>query len=340
MQTHPNDRAQVSSGKEFWSGGRWAAEQMLKALTEGREISAGVLRTNATLGTNDWKAYDTAVVQGATTRIRAVQDLITAGLTQPLANALGTTVFEYQTLGDMDPAVVSMDGMARSENDRPEFGSAGLPIPIVHKDFFINIRTLAASRKRGEGLDTTMARVGGRKVGEEVERMLIIGGKTFAGLPIYGYTTHPSRNTMAFGTNGNWAAAAKTGQNILDDVFAAVALAEGDKYYGPYVLYVARNQASKLEGDFKTTGDSTTIRQRLLETEYIQDVRYLDLLPNNTVILVQMTPDVVTLLDGEQPQTVQWDVNGGFGLNMKAFAIQIPLVRADAAGGSGIVHIS
>jgi hypothetical protein len=329
----------VDTGRQFWSGGKWAAEQMLKALSEGRDLSPAILRTNATLRHEDWKAFDTAIVEAAASRIRAVADLQAAGLTTPLANAMGTTVFEYQTIGDMDPAIVSMDGMARSENDRPEFGSAGLPVPIIHKDFFINIRTLAASRKRGEPLDVTQSRVAGRKVGEEVERMLLIGGKTFAGLPIYGYTTHPNRNTGGFGTNGNWVQAAKTGENIIADVFTMVAGLEGDKYFGPYVLYVSRNAASKLEGDYKSA-TSGTIRQRLLETEYISDVRYLDMLPANTVLLIQLTPDVVTLLDGESPQTIQWDVNGGFGVNFKAFAIQIPLVRADSAGGSGIYHMS
>lgn len=331
--------AHVSTGREFWGSGRWAAERMLSAFSEGRDLTPALLRTNASLQTNDWKAYDTAIVEAAATRIRAVADLIAAGLTTPLANAMGTTVLEYQTMGDMDPATVSMDGMARSENDRPDFGSAGIPLPIVHKDFFINIRTLSASRKRGEGLDVTMARVAGRKVGEEIERMLLIGGKTFAGLPIYGYTTHPNRNTGSFGTNGNWVQVAKTGADIIADVFTMVAGLEGDKYFGPYVLYVSRNAASKLEGDYKTA-TSGTIRARLLETEYISDVRYLDLLPANTVLLIQMTPDVVTLVDGESPQTVQWDVGGGFGVNMKAFAIQIPLVRADSAGGSGIYHMS
>jgi uncharacterized linocin/CFP29 family protein len=337
----PSGPAAVESGRQFWGAdsGRWAAEQMLEALANDEDLSPALLRTNATLRTDDWKAFDTAVVEAGVTRIRAVADLIDAGLTTPLANAMGTTVLEYQTMGDMDPATVSMDGMARSENDRPEFGSAGIPLPIIHKDFFINIRTLSASRKRNEGLDVTGARIAGRKVGEEIERMLLIGGKTFIGLPIYGYTTHPSRNTGGFGTNGNWVAAAKTGENILADVFTMVAGLEGDKYYGPYWLYVSRNAASKLEGDYKSA-TSGTIRARILETEYISQVRYLDLLPTNTVVLVQPTADVVTLVNGEQPQTIQWDVNGGFGVNFKAFAIQIPLVRADSAGNSGIYHMS
>jgi hypothetical protein len=333
--------AQVEGARSLFFGpsGRWAGERMLQALSRGEEISPACLRTLDTLRRDDWIALDTALVEAGVTRLAAVADLISAGLTTPLPNAMGKTVFGYEKVGDMDPATVSMDGMARSENDTAEFSFASIPVPITHKDFFLNIRRIAASRTRGEAIDVTQARVAGRKVAEEIERMTLLGGKTFAGLPIYGYTTHPNRNTVAFGTNGNWVQAAKTGENIIADVQAMMALAEGDKYYGPYWLYVSRNASSKLEGDYKAAGTITT-RARILELDGISAVRYLDMLTANTVLLIQPTSDVVTLLDGESMQTVQWDVNGGFGVNFKAFAIQVPLIRADSLGNSGIVHMS
>jgi hypothetical protein len=37
---------------------------------------------------------------------------------------------------------------------------------------------------------------------------------------------------------------------------------------------------------------------------------------------------------------VQWDIHGGFQINFKAFTIQVPLIRADAQGRSGIVHMA
>jgi uncharacterized linocin/CFP29 family protein len=341
MENSAATPATVDSWRQFQNGssGLWAGMRMLAAIASGQQLVPGILRTNDTLRKDQWIAFDRAIVEGAAPRLRAVADLIAAGLTTPVANSMGKTIYQYDKIGDMDPAVVSMDGMARSENDRLEYTFGQLPIPIIHKDFFLNLRLLSASRNGGEGLDVTQARVAGRKCGEESERMLVLGGKTFGGLPIYGYLTHPNRNTVAFGTNGNWVQAAKTGENILADVQTAISIAEGDSFYGPYWLYVSRNAASKLEGDYKAA-TSTTVRQRIEELDSISSVRYLDQLPANNVVLVQPTSDVVTLLNGENLQTVQWDVNGGFGINFKAFMIQVPLIRADSQNRSGIVHMS
>ena len=340
----PPGPAQTDRPSSFFGGGgngsgRWATERLLKALARGEDLSVATLRDLDTLPRDAWIQIDSVIATTAASRLQAVADLLAAGLTTPLPNALGVTVLGYEKMGDIDPATVSMDGMARGEFDRLDFSFASLPIPITHKDFFYNIRTIAASRRRGESIDTTHAALAARRVSEKVEEMLLIGGKTFAGLPIYGYTTHPSRNTAAFGTNGNWVQAAKTGENILADVQTLMSLLEGDKFYGPYWLYVSRNASSKLEGDFKAATSIST-RQRIAELNGIARIEYLDLLPANTVLLIQPTPDVVTLVNGEEPQSVQWDVGGGFGVNFKVFAIQVPLIRADAAGNSGIAHMS
>jgi hypothetical protein len=328
----------ASMGNRFLSAGagKWAGERMMAALQAGKELTPDVLRTNATLRRDEWKFFDEQIIEEATLRYRAVADLIGAGLTKNIPGAMGKTVYEYETVGDMNPAIVSLDGMVTSENDRVEFGNAGLPIPLTHKDFFVNLRTLAASRSRGEGLDATYARVSTRKVVEETERMLINGGKVFGGLTIYGYLTHPSRNTLGFGTNGNWSQVAKTGENMVADVQSMIAAATADRFYGPYWLYVSSDTAPKLGNDYKAA-TSTTIRQRILELENISDIRSSDMIPANTNILVQATQDVVMMLIGEDIQTIQWDVQGGFGVQFKVFQIMVPLVRADYSGRSGIV---
>lgn len=332
--------AVVDTGARFWRGsqGLWAGQRLAAAALNG-QFSPAVLRTNDVLSTREWIEVDNTLVQEAVIRLRGVSDLIAAGLTYNLTNAMGRTVLEYQKIGDMDPATVSMDGMTRSEDDAQELTFAQMPIPITHKDFFINLRKLAASRNLGEGLDLTQSRTSGRLVAEELERMLFQGGPTFGALPLYGYTTHPDRNTVAFGTNGNWVQAAKTGENILADVLSLLTLAEGDRMWGPYMLYVSRNASTKLESDFKTnTTDS--IRERLARVDGIRGISVVDQLPANNVLLVQMTSDVVQWVMGETIQTIQWDVNGGFGINFKAFAIQLPLIRSDKSLRSGIVHMS
>lgn len=337
------DSATSERGTAFWASGsgKWAGEQLMRAMKSGdmKSFSPATLRTNDVLGKDEWKVFDDTVIGAAAIRLQAVADLFANGQVIPLSNAMAKTVFEYQKMGDMDPATVSLDGMTRSENDRLEFTMAGLPIPITHKDFFINLRVLMASRVRGEGLDVTQSRVAGRLVGEEIERQLIQGGRTFGGLPIYGYLTHPDRNTGTFGAWGAWSGAAVTGDNILSDILGAISALEVDRHWGPYWIYLPRNFSIKFQGDYKASSDKT-IMQRIGEVANIKGITVLDQLPPSNVLVVEASIETAAMLDGEAVQTVQWDINGGFGVNFKAFAIQVPVVRSDAKGNSGIFHLS
>jgi len=346
MQHNPHSPATVDSPAAFFNfssgSGRWAAERFVAATRAGmgiKALSPSVLRTAEVLTRDEWKVFDTELVAEGQIRLRGVADLVAAGLVKRIPNGLAKTVLEYQTISDMDPAIVSLDGVTRSFNDRIEFGSAGIPLPITHKDFYINLRTLLASRTSGEALDTTYVRVAGRKIAETTENMLFNGGKTFGSLPIYGYTTHPNRNLMSFGSGGDWGQAAKTGAQIVTDVSGAVALLEGDRMYGPYMIYTGSDASLKLQEDYKAEGDAT-IRERILQLDNVQGIRVADQLADGEVVVVQMTPDVVQMVEGEPLQTVQWDVHGGFQINFKAMTIMVPLIRSDPEGRSGIVHIS
>lgn len=325
----------VQDARAFWQGasGRWAGEQWLAAIKRGEIPSAAHLRTADTLRKDQWIELDNVLVEENMTRIRGVQDLLDNGLVKRIPNGLGRTVLQYEKISDMNPANVSMDGMTRGENDRPDFTLAGIPLPITHKDFFFNIRTLAASRRFGEPLDDTAVRVAGRKIAEAREDMLFNGGKQFASLPIYGYTTHPNRNLETLGAN--WASA--TAAQILSDVGSMLSTLQSDRFYGPYVLYVPGNASVNLNADYSTSY-TRTIRQRILDYPEIQDVRVSDALATGNVVLVQMTSDVVQMVEGEPLQTVQWDIEGGMGVNFKAFEIMVPLIKASSEGRSGIVH--
>lgn len=329
--------ATISTGKGFMAGGAWATQRLLAAIKAGRKLSTQELRTLDTLQKDEWKHFDDAVIEEGKLRLSGVADLISRGLTVSVPNAFGKTIFEYEKVTDMEDASVSMNGLTRTDNDRVEFDLAGLPLPIIHKDFNINLRTLEASRTRGEGLDTLQARISGRKVAEMQEQMLFVGSKTFGGNPIYGYTTHPQRNTTNYGTGGAWSGS-KTGDQILQDVLTMIGIAEADRAYGPYVLYVDSTSALYLNNDFKANSDKS-IRQRLLEIEKLQDIKSSDKMVAGSVLLVQMLPETVVMVDGEPIQTIQWDVQGGMQVNFKVMCIQVPLVRVDAEGRSGIVHM-
>ena len=331
-------RSGVTDGRTFFtrSGGVWAGTMMRAAINAGRPLTPAVLRTNTTLRRDEWIFFDDQVITAAIVPLRGIADLVASGLVRTIPNGMAKTVLGYETAGTMEPAIVSMDGVTRSELDRVEFGTGGLPMPITHKDFNIDLRTLLASRERGEPLDAMQSRIAGQKVGEMSEFMLFNGGPTFQGLHIYGYLTHPNRNLLSFGTGGNWAQAAKTGAQILTDVLTMVAAAVTDGKVGPYFLYYSSDAVVALSNDFKATGD-LSVTQRLLQIPQIKNIQMAEQLPPATVVLVQATVDVVELIRGEALQTVEWEIVGPFLSGFKAFQIEIPLVRADADGKCGIV---
>jgi uncharacterized linocin/CFP29 family protein len=334
--------ATVEGGTTFLQpGGQWATERLLKTMQEGKPLNAAALRTNDTLRKDEWRQIDDAVVEETQIRLRGVANLFNAGLTIGVPNALGKTVFQWEDMSDMQPAVVSLDGLARADDDRVEYAINSLPLPIIHKDFNLGIRTLEASRTRGEALDTTQGRVSSRLVSEQIESLLYNGySNTFLGSNIYGLLTHPNRNTDTFGGAGAWSTAgAATGEDILTDVQAGMEALEAAGFYGPYWLDVPTGVGIYLSKDFKANSDKTT-RQRLLEIDELERITVCDQLPADNIVMYQPTLDVVAMLDGEPVQTVQWDQYGGFKVAFKVMAIQIPLVRATQSGDSGVWHLS
>jgi uncharacterized linocin/CFP29 family protein len=335
-----NPLPNVMAAKQLFQTGRWATQQLKAAALSGA-VSAQVLRTGDTLRHEEWKFFDDAVIAEAVIRLVGVADLISNGQVINVPNALGKTVFGYERVTDMDPAQTSLDGLAQTANDVQEFDLNQLPLPITHKDFFIDLRKLSASREKGEALDTTQVRTAGRVVAEQLESMLFKGGPTFGSLPIYGYETHPNLNSVSFDGGKNWGDTTKAGSSYLKDLLAAISALQGDRMFGPYVVYVPTNASVVLDNDYNAgTANIQSIRQRLSQVSGVKAIRVADQMTTNKVIVVQATQDVAAWVSGESLQTVQWDEAGGFKINFKAFAIGVPLIRADIQGRSGVAVIS
>jgi len=295
-----------------------------------------VLRTNDVLMKDEWLKLDQTVIEVARQRLIGVNDLMSRGLTYPIANALGVTRVEWQTQSDMDPAEISMSGVTEGRGDRLEYALTGVPLPIVHKDFTINIRALQASRNGGNPMDTTQARIASKLVSEKLESILFNGASSIKmqGSTIYGYKTFPNRNTGSL-TAGAWDAT-PVGDSIVADVLAMVQKAYDDHMYGPFVLYVPLNIMTYMGNDFKANSDKSII-QRVKEIEGIADVRPSENLTAEA-LLVQMSSDVVDMVDGIQPTVLSWESHGGMVLNYKVMAIMVPRFKSDYSTQCGIVH--
>lgn len=314
---------------------------------------------DATLRKNEWQLLDLAVIKAAKPRLRAWGDLVNAGLTFDILNGMSKTVLQHQTQSDITTATFSMDGLRETDRDRPVYDLTNLPLPIVHKDFSFSAREIAVSRNGSTPLDTTTAELAGRRVAEEVEKLLlgVNATYTYGGGTIYGYTNFTSRltKTITAPTAAGWIPS-----TTVDEVLAMRDQSQLAYHYGPWVLYCSPNWDKYMDGDYSAAKGDKTLRQRLAAIDNLTAVRTLDYLgatnaaasdtyaqqqvgvksasTTYTLLLVQQSADVVRAITGMPVTTVQWESHGGMMLNFKVMAIMLPQLRADHNGNTGIVH--
>lgn len=324
-----------SDGKSYisvFSGGDAKKPENYKVINVNAE---------AVLRREEWMALDAAILGIAEQRLTGINDLVSRGLVYNLGNAMGTTVLESHTVSDAMEADLTMDGVTRSKGDRPVFGTTYLPIPIIHVDYEINTRVLAASRSLGNALDTTSAERAARRVAEKLEDMLFQDTVwSFGGGTIYSYTKYPDRELLTLSTYGNWASTGTTGAKIVESVLAMKQASINNYFYGPWVLYIPTNFETRLDNDYDATTPGTTIRERIMKIAGIQDIKVIDRLASSNVLLVQTTSDVVRLVRGMGLTNVQWSTEGNFVNKYKVLTIQVPQIRSDYNGRTGIIHMS
>lgn len=306
------------------------------------------LQTNGTLRRDEWKQLDEAVMKIAEYRLMGYDDLVSRGLTYELGNGMGSTVLEWHDVGDALTAEVTMDGVTRAQNDRPKFQHNYLPLPITHVDYEINLRALETSRNMGNGIDVTLAERAARRVAETLEKMLFTDWDYGYGdldsrsrNKIYSYVNFPDRIPVTLSTYGSWSAdSGTTGADIVNSVLAMKQASINNYFYGPWQVYIPTAYETVLDKDYDTTTPGTTIRERIMKISGIEGIKVIDTLAADNVLMVQMTSDVVRLVRGLGMQNVEWETEGRFITKYKVLTLQVPQIRSDQNGKTGIVHMS
>lgn len=299
------------------------------------------INVNATLRKDEWVQVDNAVLEAARERLVIVSDLIRMGLTHSVGG-LGTLISEWEEASEMTDAEATMDGESLTEEDRQVFDIAGVPIPIIGKRHKISERTLLSSRTRGSSLDVTQASEAGRAVARKSEDMVFNGipelgssqsaNKTYS---VYGLTNHPNR---AIDQISDWAAGATSEETIFAEILALVEELETENNsYGPYTLYIPNTYSKRFRQDFKADSDKT-LRQRVLETEVIRDIRVADKLATGNVVLIEMTNRVIDLAIASDVVNIQWASGSGFTNYFMSYAAWAPRLKTDYDGRVGFIH--
>jgi uncharacterized linocin/CFP29 family protein len=293
------------------------------------------LTVNSTLTHEAHKAFDNKLLEIFRDRMVGIGDLKSHGLVERFD--FGTVLAYYQRIGDTTAASISMDGLAKGQDDSLTYDMVGVPIPVITKDWTLPARQLASSRLSGHPLDTTQMAMSARIVMDYIENMLFNGVPNFVvdNSRIYGYTTHPDRKTVTLSGTG-WGSAA--GRDILGDTKNMIELLNGDNIYGPLTMYVAKDIWVELQMDYSANKGDKTFKQRIEDFADIQEVKVADSLNDGNVILVKLSSEVVSLYVCRDIINMQWSADDPLSTNFKVMGAMAPCIKSTKIRQCGVCH--
>lgn len=343
-------------GRVLAETGGWSVEAMrgigfraMEAATEedrafrAFQESRG-LRTLAPLPEKSQVLIDKAVVEVGLQRLTLAKWLLSKPeLVFNLTDPLSVTQLEWYTRNRTGAAQRTMSPTSRTEKKLPVMLPYRLPIYLTLDGFQLDIRTLKMSERVGMPLDVTEAGACTRSVNEGIEDALINGATTLDGqqLADAGYTAPGILNATNANTQALTAAAwstAPVGSTVFTETEAMIGKLQTDLKFGPYVMVVGTAVGNALDSDYNATNNAQglTIRERLLKIPTLQDILVADMMPSTKVALIQTTPDVLQMVNGQAPTVIPWTSLDGFTFYNLVMAIMIPWVKSDANGNSGI----
>ena len=328
------------------------AGALLRSLQEGGELSIPAMRALSPLSDKAQVMVDRAVVEVGLERLQFAADLMAAGLVYNLPDPLSVTQLEWDQESKVGGAVRVMSPSSRGENQLPDRKHNRLPIYLTMEGFSLDIRTLKMSERVGQPLDTSLIKSSTRRVNEAIEDAAINGATTADGqvLTVAGFTapgllTAPSLNSA--NTTTDWSLTGTIGTDgpaRVNDILAGISALQAAKKFGPYNVYIGTKAGNAINQDFKVnTLDSIRARLEMIDAGGSKiTIRVADRMPDPTVsgnaqfVIVQMTDDVVQMVNGQPPTVIPWTSLDGFTLHWVVLAIMVQRIRADYDGNSGV----
>jgi hypothetical protein len=301
-----------------------------------------VCNAPATLPKESWIDIDQTLLRVARPELRVWGDLEGAGLIYTPPGGLGTTMIQEYTINDVGQAVISMDPVRQSEQDRPLTDYRNFPIPVIHGDFGFTLRQILASQQARAGravmpLDTTMLEMVTRRVAETVEKFTLgtIASYSYGGGTVYGITNKPQRytKTMTLPTAAGW-----TPQTTYEEILDMIQTLADGEFNGPYGLYFSRAWARYFNVDYSDAYPNATLRTKLRDVDDIGWMRRVSVLTGYQIILWQPSSSVIRGIRTMPIRAMQWDTAGGMARRYKVLCAMVPQVRSDARDLTGINH--
>jgi hypothetical protein len=290
-----------------------------------------------------WLQIDQTVEREVLAKLRAVDDLRSAGLVYNVPNGFAVQALMTQRASRVGTAYLGMDPQEQGGKDRVVFDTVNLPMPCIWSNWGYGARELAVSKRGGLPMDMAGPEDAARACALLAEQMLIGNSSydqyTYLSGTIYGYTDFGSRITfhLTEPDEGGW-----TPATMLVELLAGKQDLITAKKEGPYVLYVSPNWSQYLDDDYNsdTSGQTNTItlRERILKIPDFREIRELTQLTGWDILIVQMETATVREVIGMEFTPVNWEEQGGQVLQGRIIGIYVPQIRSDYEGNCGIAH--
>lgn len=207
---------------------------------------------------------------------------------------------------DMSDASLTLHGAAQAD-DVSLYWTHEHVVPVLQKNFKIQWRDLAASRRLGQDLYTQQVRQAARKVQELEERLLLTGEYTgFPAMGIHGLLTSAGTSAAA---SGNWPA------NAIADVNTARSQLQADGFVGmPFDLIAPPAMVKCLDAQLPQT--EITYRMFLLKNKLVNRIFESAYLfsaggGQDSALLVQTSRDNFDLVQAMPPRVGRWEYKDG-----------------------------
>lgn len=316
----------------------YIGDEVISVMAQGVNIAE--YRTFESLPRTAWEYIDDVIIRIAKSELVGIADLkATPGVSIPF-NGLGASVYTMYAASGMSDATMAMTPDARGESDTIDFKPISVPLPVTVKDFPVNTKQVAMALRDGIPLQGILSEEALYRMMYKLEEHLFNGSYTAGGATSYGYTTFPGR--IEYTIPVTWTT--QRPDLIFQDVSLMCQESRDINHFGPWVLYIPSQYAVAIDQDY-TTGSSVypvngTLRERIMMLPEMRDIKISKNLANDNVVLVEMNPTTVKLIEGIEPTVVDWTMPAAptWTHNFKAMAMQVPMFMADYDDNVAIVH--
>lgn len=268
------------------------------------------LRLGALYPDNAHEVIESAVTTIGRSRLNIISDIINAGFVTNLPDWWAIPSLRRGRTGQGANAHRSMVPDSRGERFVLSRDGVSWPIYCTWSNFSFNARELAIAQRMGTPLDVSHAEDATFAVNELAEDQSIHGLTDDQGSPMTIDGLSAPGLLDADSTLFDYATwTGLTGSQIVDIVKAAIEELRLKKFYGPFTMWVPGNFTDVLTKDY-TTNYPKTVIARLLELGPYGgrnlEIKFADLLPDNRVVIAQMTKNNLDVILGQTPLPVSW----------------------------------